>query len=74
MTAVSLRKQRLYIPFADVASIRLVESDLQFLAQLIFDQLMKLITCDDDVDAVRRVVFDFNGAAMGALDGLPLLL
>lgn len=74
MAAVCFRKQRLDVPLADVARIRLVESNLQFLTQLIFDQLMKLITSNDDVYAMRRVIFDFDGAAMRVADRLPLFV
>jgi hypothetical protein len=60
------------VPGGDIASLGLVESDLQVSPKLVFHQSTKLIPADQHVSLLRAIVLDLNRPAVPALDRLSL--
>jgi hypothetical protein len=60
------------VPFTDVASVGLIESDLQLSTELLLHQTVELIAGNKHIHALRAVVLDLDGAAVAIVNGLPL--
>ncbi len=73
MPAVGLCKNRFDIPLSNVASIGLVETDLQLAPKRIIDNLLEIVLGDKHVDSPSLVVFDLDCRPTTIGEGLPLL-
>jgi hypothetical protein len=74
MPAVGFCKNFFDVPLSNVASVGLIETDLQFAPKSIVDQLLEIILGDKHIDLPGLFVLHLDGGARMIEEGLSLFI